>query len=107
MRPWAAPAAAVAAVAALAALAPGAAPGDAAPLTAVGLRIGDHPAFVRVVVDFAGARVEPGQVVATDPDPFPDGVVRLPLDRRDARTIAAPAREHGVVARVRRTRRGI
>jgi hypothetical protein len=107
MRPWAVPGAAVIAFAALAALAPGAAPRDAAPLTAVGLRIGDHPAFVRVVVDFAGARVEPGQVVAADPDPFRDGVVRLPLDRRDARTIAAPARAHGVAARVRRTRRGI
>jgi hypothetical protein len=71
-----------------------------APLRATKIRIGDHPAFVRVVVDFTGARVEPGEVVATDPDPFPDGFVRLPLMRPGVRTTAAPVNEHGVDARI-------
>jgi len=50
------------ALAVLAVTAPAAAP-DAAPLTATALRIGDHPGFVRVVVDFSGGRVNPGEVV--------------------------------------------
>jgi hypothetical protein len=91
---------AVAAVlAGLAVAAPEAAP-EAAPLTATGIRIGDHPGRVRVVVDFAGGRVNPGEVVASDPSPFRDGVVRLPLSHRRVRTLAAPAQAHGVAARV-------
>ena len=39
----------IAAVIAVAVLAP---PASAAPLTATQIRIGDHPGFVRVVVDF-------------------------------------------------------
>ena len=88
------------ALAVLAVTAPAAAP-DAAPLSATALRIGDHPGFVRVVVDFSGGRVNPGEVVATDPNPFPDGVVLLPLARPGVRSIAAPAQAHGVAARVR------
>jgi hypothetical protein len=76
---------------------------DAA-LTAHRIRIGDHPAFVRVVVDFTGGRVFAGEVVATDPDPFGDGVVRLPLTHRGVRSTAAPASAHGVSARVLRRR---
>lgn len=73
--------------------------------TALRTRVGDHAAFVRVVVDFtAGALPTPTEMLlATDPDPFPDGVVRLRLDRRGIRTEAGPARAHGVtvVARQR------
>lgn len=91
---------AVAAVlAGLVVAAPDAVP-EAAPLTATGIRIADHPGRVRVVVDFTGGRVIPGEVVASDPNPFRDGVVRLPLSRRRVRTIAAPAQGHGVSARV-------
>lgn len=88
----------VAGVAAAAVLAPAA---SAAPLTATDIRIADHPGFVRVVVDFTGARVEPGEVVATDPNPFPDGAVRLPLTRAGVQTTAAPEAAHGVSARIR------
>jgi hypothetical protein len=73
-----------------------------ATLTAERIRIGDHPGFVRVVVDFRGGRVFAGEVVASDPDPFPDGVVRLPLQRARLRTTAAPVRAHGVRVRMRR-----
>ena len=91
---------AVAAVlAGLAVAAPEAAP-ETAPLTATGIRIADHPGRVRVVVDFTGGRVNPGQVVASDPSPFRDGVVRLPLSRRGVRTVAGPVQAHGVSARV-------
>ena len=83
-----------------------AAPASAA-LTAREIRIGDHPGFVRVVVDFTGGRVEPGEVVATDPDPFPDGFVRLPLTRAGVRTTADPVREHGVFARIGQSGRRI
>jgi hypothetical protein len=72
----------------------------AGPLTATGIRIGDHPGRVRVVVDFRGGRVLEGQVVASDPRPFRDGRVRLPLMRPGVSTTAAPARAHGVSASV-------
>jgi hypothetical protein len=79
------------------------APQASAALTATDIRVGDHPGFVRVVVDFTGGRVEPGEVVATDPNPFPDGFVRLPLTRAGVRTTADPVREHGVFARIAQT----
>jgi Immunoglobulin-like domain of bacterial spore germination len=81
----------------------GAAPPASAALTAREIRIADHPTFVRVVVDFTGGRVEPGEVVATDPNPFADGFVRLPLTRSGVRTTADPAREQGVFARLAQT----
>jgi hypothetical protein len=71
-----------------------------APLTAANIRIGDHPAFVRVVVDFTGGTVQPGEVVATDPDPFPDGFVRLPMVHPGIKTTATPVRAEGVFARI-------
>jgi hypothetical protein len=77
------------------------APGASAALTATEMRAGDHPAFVRVVVEFTGGRVLTGEVVATDPNPFPDGAVRLPLTRRGVRTTAAPVSAHGVDASIR------
>jgi immunoglobulin-like protein involved in spore germination len=76
------------------------APPASAVLTAREIRVGDHPGFVRVVIDFTGGRVEPGEVVATDPNPFPDGFVRLPLTRAGVRTTAAPVRDEGVFARI-------
>jgi hypothetical protein len=79
--------------------APGAAQ-EPAPLTATAIRIADHPGTVRVVVDFTGGRVLAGQVIASDPRPFRDGRVRLPLIRSGVRTIAAPAQADGVAASV-------
>jgi hypothetical protein len=76
------------------------APQASAALTAREIRIGDHPGFVRVVIDFTGGRVEPGEVVATDPNPFRDGFVRLPLTRAGVRTTADPVRAEGVFARI-------
>jgi len=81
----------------------GLAPQASAALTAREIRIADHPAFVRVVVDFTGGRVQPGEVNATDPNPFPDGFVRLPLTRPGVRTTADPVREEGVFARIAQT----
>jgi Immunoglobulin-like domain of bacterial spore germination len=81
----------------------GLAPEASAALTAREIRIADHPAFVRVVVDFTGGRVEPGEVNATDPNPFPDGFVRLPLTRPGVRTTAEPVRDEGVFARIAQT----
>ena len=71
-----------------------------APLTATEIRIGSHPGFVRVVVEFTGARVQEGEVVATDPNPFRDGFVRLPLTRPGVKTTAMPVSDHGVFARI-------
>jgi Immunoglobulin-like domain of bacterial spore germination len=76
------------------------APQASAALTAREIRVADHPGFVRVVVDFTGGRVEPGELVATDPNPFPDGFVRLPLTRPGVRTTADPVRDEGVFARI-------
>jgi len=69
---------------------------EAAPLTATAIRIAEHPGTVRVVVDFDGGHVNPGEVVATDPNPFRDGKVRLPLSHRRVRTIAQPVQAAGV-----------
>ena len=91
--------AAVIALAAGAALAPAALPGSA-PLTATQIRIADHPGFVRVVVEFTGGTVLTGEIVASDPNPFPDGDVRLPLRRAGVRTVAPPVEAEGVAARL-------
>jgi immunoglobulin-like protein involved in spore germination len=91
------PAAVVGALVVAAVLAPQAA---AAPLTATKIRVGDHPGFVRVVVDFNGGTLRFNEIAATDPDPFPDGFVRLPLMRAGVKTTAAPVRAHGVFARI-------
>jgi hypothetical protein len=69
-------------------------------LTAIRVRIGDHPGFVRAVVDFTDGRLEAGEVMATDRSPFADGAVRLRLDRRRVRTEASPARAHGLGVRL-------
>ena len=76
------------------------APQAGAALTATQIRIGDHPGFVRVVVEFTGGTVQAGEVVATDPNPFPDGFVRLPMMHPDVRTTAIPVRAEGVFARI-------
>jgi hypothetical protein len=90
-------AAVVGAVLAAAVLAPQA---SAASLTATQIRVGDHSGFVRVVVEFRGGALALNQVAATDPDPFPDGFVRLALMHPGVKSTASPVRSHGVFARI-------
>jgi hypothetical protein len=75
-------------------------------LTAVDLRAGVHPNFVRVVVDLAGGSIIAGEVEATDPNPI-DGSARLLVRRPGASTIAAPLSAFGVLARVRSVPEGL
>ena len=71
-------------------------------LTATDVRIGDHPAFVRAVVDFAHGEIRlPSEMLAaTDPEPFADGIARVRLGQRGVRTMARTARGLGVTVRV-------
>jgi Immunoglobulin-like domain of bacterial spore germination len=75
-----------------------------ASLTATGIRIGEHPAFVRVVVDFSGGRLVAGTTIAGDPDPLDDGTVSITVRGRNARARAPRARGAGLRARVRQGR---
>jgi hypothetical protein len=72
------------------------------PLTATETRIADHPAFVRAVVDFTDGEIpHPSEdLVATDPEPFADGIARVRLRQQGVRTEARTARAHGVTVRV-------
>jgi hypothetical protein len=67
-------------------------------LTAVETRIADHPAFVRVVVDFADGTLVRNEVQTTDPSPF-DGTVRVRVDH--LRVQAQAPRTVGLGIRVR------
>jgi Immunoglobulin-like domain of bacterial spore germination len=78
---WAAPAAASAA------------------LTATQIRIGNHPAFVRVVVDFSGGTLRANDVESPDPSPF-DGSARVRVTDTGISASAAPVTGEGVTARV-------
>lgn len=69
-------------------------------LTAIGTRIGDHPAYVRVVVDFTDGVISAPAVSATDPNPYPDGRVRISVPGRNAQAQAPTVRREGVTARV-------
>ncbi len=87
----------------LAALAASAAvlPGQAgAAVTATGIRIGNHPAFVRVVVDFSGGTLNGADVIATDPNPFFDGRARISMSKHGIDTDAAARSALGVHARL-------
>jgi Immunoglobulin-like domain of bacterial spore germination len=86
------------AVASSLALAPGAE--TAADHRAVGVRVGDHAAFVRVVVDFTDGRLEFNEVNATDPSPFRDGRVQVHIDFPGIRTQAPPVHAEGVSVQV-------
>src|SRR3954469_3296594 len=72
----------------------------AAAPTAKTIRVGTRPGVVRVVVEFGGGRVRAGEVVASDPDPFPDGRARLPLTHAGVRTTAPSVKAHGVRVRI-------
>jgi hypothetical protein len=87
----------LAAFAGLAAALPGRA--DAA-LTATDIRIGNHPAFVRIVVDFGGGRLRSPDVEATDPFPFPDGRALVEVSKPGIDNDAAAEEAFGVRARI-------
>ncbi len=66
-------------------------------LTAIGTRVGAHPAYVRVVVDFTDGVVADSEVEAIDHHAA-DGAVRIRLRHRNVQAQAAPARAAGVRA---------
>jgi hypothetical protein len=68
-------------------------------LAAVSTRIGAHPAYVRVVVDFIGGRLGAEDFEAVD-HAAADGSVLIRVRRRNIQADAAPARAAGVRARV-------
>lgn len=74
--------------------------GQAQALTATEIRIGDHPAFVRVVVDFADGRLRNADLMALDPLLFPDGRSTVEISRPGIDTDAAPRAAFGVRARL-------
>jgi hypothetical protein len=67
--------------------------------TAVAIRFGDHPAYVRAVVDFRGGTIGGGNVEATDPNPF-DGSAALRVTRTGIGRRVASARGLGVTVRL-------
>ncbi len=69
----------------------------AATLTAASTRIGAHPAYTRVVVDFTGGALEFGEVEASDHSTA-NGTVRVRVRHPGVRARAKPARGDGVRA---------
>ena len=63
------------------------------------MRIGGHPAYVRVVVDFTGATISGGDVAALDAQPF-DGVAVLSISRPGVRTLVSARSAGGVGVRL-------
>jgi len=88
--------AAAAAALAAATVVPASGVEPAAAHVAVGARVGDHPGFVRVVVDFTEGPLRFHEVDATDPDPFGDGRVALRVHSPGIRSRALPVRRRGV-----------
>jgi len=84
-------------LAAAAALAPTAA---SAALTATQIRIGNHPAFVRIVVDFSGGTLHGNDVESPDPLPF-DGRARVRITDAGIDTTAGAVTDQRVTARIR------
>jgi hypothetical protein len=70
-----------------------------AALTATQIRIGNHPAFVRVVVDFNGGTLHANDVESPDPMSF-DGRARVRVTDPGVTTTASPVTSEGVAARV-------
>jgi len=68
-------------------------------LTAHRIRIGNHPGFVRVVVDFTDGRLGSNDSEAADPDPF-DGRASVDVRHRSIQAQAPARRAHGVRVRI-------
>jgi hypothetical protein len=77
-------------------------------VTATAVRIGDHPAYVRAVIDFTGTTVGANpEVFATDTRPL-DGAATLQyVIPPGVRTTAAPRSSHGLTASVVKNARGL
>ncbi|MEO8290665.1 MAG: Gmad2 immunoglobulin-like domain-containing protein [Gaiellaceae bacterium] len=75
------------------------APAAGAVLTATQIRIGDHPAFVRVVVDFTGGALRRSYLEARDVTPS-DGRASVRVTRAGVQTRAARKQAEGVLAGV-------
>ncbi len=88
-------------IAALAVVMLVAAPATASALTATNARIGSHPGFVRVVVEFTGGRFEINEAQALDPTPI-DGAARVEVRRRGIGARAIDRSAAGVRVRVTR-----
>jgi Immunoglobulin-like domain of bacterial spore germination len=67
--------------------------------TAVAVRFGDHPAYVRAVVDFTGGSIAMRNVEATDPKPF-DGSASVRVTRPAIGTRVTSARGLGIALRI-------
>jgi hypothetical protein len=70
-----------------------------AALTATQIRIGNHPAFVRVVVDFTGGTLHRNDVESPDPQPF-NGRARVRVTRVGITTGAGAVTRERVTARI-------
>jgi hypothetical protein len=70
-----------------------------AALTATQIRIGNHPAFVRVVVDFTGGTLHANAVESPDPQPF-DGLARVRVTAPGISSSASSVLAQGVRARI-------
>ena len=70
-----------------------------AALTATQIRIGNHPAFVRVVVDFTGGTLHAKDVESPDPQPF-DGRARVGVTDGGIMSVANPVAAEHVAARI-------
>ncbi|HEY7561451.1 MAG TPA: Gmad2 immunoglobulin-like domain-containing protein [Gaiellaceae bacterium] len=74
--------------------------GASAAVTVTGIRIGNHAPVVRVVVDFTGGNLTQRNVLAVDPEPFPDGRVQIRVHKRGIQSDSEANRRHGVLARI-------
>ena len=90
------------ALTAVAVIAVGALPASAAaaPPTATAISVTERPGLVRAAIAFTGERILLGEIVASDPDPFGDGEVRLPLRHTGVRTTAPPVTAEGVTVAI-------
>ena len=68
-------------------------------LTAFRTRVADHPAYVRVVVDFTDGRLGDNRYEAVDPDPV-DGRAAIVVTHRRVQAQAPTVRAHGVRVRI-------
>ena len=90
------------ALAAAALLAASALPASAAaaPPTATAITVTERPGVVRAAIAFTGERFLEGEIVASDPDPFDDGEVRLPLRHTGVRTTAPSVSAAGITVAI-------
>ncbi len=74
-------------------------PAVAGACTAVAVRFGDHPGYVRAVVDFTGGTIGFNQVSATDPSPM-NGTAALLVERPGVRTRVPGGSGDGITVRL-------